>query len=63
MEYWLNAIAFYVKKHIPPRAVCYNFLLVRDKPLGICETRLWENLRKHNQIKPDNISWSTSTGA
>ena len=34
MEYGLKDIGFYVKKYIAPRAVCYNFQLVRNKPLG-----------------------------
>ena len=34
MEHELKDIAFFVKKHIAHRAVCYNFPLVRDKPLG-----------------------------
>ena len=42
MEHGLKDIAFYVQKHITPRAVCYDFPLVSYKPLGsprICETR------------------------
>ena len=34
MEHGLKDIAFYVKKHITTRAVCYSFPVVRDKPLG-----------------------------
>ena len=30
----LEHIAFYVQKHMTPRAVCYNFLLVHNKPIG-----------------------------
>ena len=33
MEHGLKDIAFYVKKHLAPRAVCYDFPLVRDKTL------------------------------
>ena len=35
MEYGLKNIAFYFQKHIAHRTVCYNFLLVHDKPLGV----------------------------
>ena len=35
MEHGLKDIAFYVQKHITPRAVCYNFPLARDKLLGV----------------------------
>ena len=31
---WIKRNAFYVQKHIAKRTVSYNFLLVRDKPLG-----------------------------
>ena len=34
MEHGFKDIAYYVHKRIVPRAVCYNFPLVRDKPLG-----------------------------
>ena len=34
MDHGLKDIAFYVQKHTAPRAVCYNYPLVRDKPLG-----------------------------
>ena len=34
MDHGLKDIAFYVKKQIAPRAVCYNYPLVYDKPLG-----------------------------
>ena len=34
MEHGKNIILLYVKKHMAPRALCYNFPLVRDKPLG-----------------------------
>ena len=34
MEHGLKYIAFYVKK-IAPSAICYNLLLIRDKPLGV----------------------------
>ena len=34
MEHGFKDIAFRVKKHIAPRAVCYNFSLVHNKPLG-----------------------------
>ena len=35
MEHGLNDIAFYVQKHIAHWAICYNFLLVQNKPLGV----------------------------
>ena len=34
MDHAIKYIAFYVKKHRAPPAACYNFPLVRDKPLG-----------------------------
>ena len=43
MEHVSKYIMFYVKKHKPPLAMCYNPLLVRDKPPErcICETHLY----------------------
>ena len=35
MEHGLKDLAFYVQKHIASWAVCNNFPLVRDKPLGV----------------------------
>ena len=35
MEHGLKDIAFYVQKHKAPQVICNNFLLVRDKPLGM----------------------------
>ena len=46
MDHGLNDIGFYVQKHIALRAVCYNFPLVREKPLGhshMWESSLWRN--------------------
>ena len=47
MEHGLKYITLYVKrKHIAPRAICYNHPLVRDKPPGAPtyrETRLLAN--------------------
>ena len=34
MEHGIKYVAFYVQKHIAPQAVCYNFMLVHDKPQG-----------------------------
>ena len=34
-EHGFEYIAFYVQKLTTPRAVCYNFPLVSDKPLGV----------------------------
>ena len=34
MKHGLKHILFYIEKHPAHRAVCYNFLFVRDKPLG-----------------------------
>ena len=34
MEHELKDVAFYIQKHIAHRPICYNFLLVRDTPLG-----------------------------
>ena len=31
---WIENIAFYIQKHIAPRAACHDFPLVIDKPLG-----------------------------
>ena len=31
---WIKIYCVYVQKHIAHRAVCFNFPLVRDKPLG-----------------------------
>ena len=39
MEHGLKDIKSYVKKHIEPRAICYNPLF-RDKPLG-APTVVW----------------------
>ena len=35
MELGIKDITFYVQNHIAPRAVCYNFPLIRDKPLVV----------------------------
>ena len=35
MEHGFKDVAFYIQKHIALLAVCYNFPLVRDKPLGV----------------------------
>ena len=34
MDHGLKDIAFYVQKQIAHWAVCYNYPLVRDKPIG-----------------------------
>ena len=35
MEQGLKDFSFYVQKHIAPRAVCYNFPVIRDNPLRV----------------------------
>ena len=35
IEHGLKDIAFYVQNHIALRAICFNFQLVHDKPLGV----------------------------
>ena len=52
-EHGLKDLAFYVQKHIASRAMCHNFLLVRDKPLGApAFVRLvyWSSLPKEYEL-------------
>ena len=52
MEHGLKDIASYGQKHITTWAVCYNFPLISDKPLG--RPHLWDSSTSFRQ--PNSIS-------